>query len=86
MRVEELMAVKFSDIQVVEEVINNEKHKILHIHNIKGKTREGSCKSYIGAYSALERIIKRRNIQNWQKSDEKLFLIKHRPAIIINQS
>ena len=32
MRVEELMAVKFSDIQVVEEIINNEKHKItVHI-------------------------------------------------------
>lgn len=78
MRVEELMAVKFSDIQVVEEVINGEKHKILHIHNILGKRGSGSCKSYIGAYSAFERTIKRRKIQNWQKCDEKLFLIKHR--------
>jgi len=77
MRVEELMAMKFSDISIVEEIINNEKHKILLIQNIGGKSGNASCKSYIGAFSALERIIKRRNIKDYKKSDEKVFLIKH---------
>ncbi len=78
MRVEELMSMKFSDISVVEEVINGEKNKILLIINIRGKSGQGSCKSYIGAYSAFNRIIKRRNIKEPEKSDEKVFLIKHR--------
>jgi integrase len=78
MRVEELMSMKFSDVTVVEEIINNEKHKILHIQNIRGKSGTGSCKSYIGAYSAFERVIKRRKINDYKKSDEKVFLIKHR--------
>lgn len=83
MRVEELMAMKFSDISIIDEIINNEKHKILLIENIRGKSGTASCKSYIGAFSALDRIIKRRNIQDFKNCDEKVFLIKHR--VLFNQ-
>ena len=83
MRVEELMVMKFSDISIIEEIINNEKHKILLIQNIRGKSGTASCKSYVGAFAALERIIKRRNIKDYKNSDEKVFLIKHR--VLFNQ-
>ena len=78
MRVEELMAMRFSDVTVKEEEINNEIHKILLIENIAGKSGNNSCKSYIGAHAAFERIIQRRKIKDYKKSDEKVFLIKHR--------
>jgi len=78
MRVEELMAMRFSDVTIKDEEINNEKHKVLLIENIAGKSGNNSCKSYIGAHAAFERIIQRRKIKDYKKSDEKVFLIKHR--------
>ena len=78
MRVEELMAMRFSDVTIKDEEINNKKHKVLLIENIAGKSGTNSCKSYIGAHAAFERIIQRRKIKDYKKSDEKVFLIKHR--------
>lgn len=78
MRVGELMNMRFCDIKIVEETVDTQKFKVLHIHNIKGKSGRNDCKSYYGAYNAFQRIITRRKIKDFSKSTEKVFLIKRR--------
>jgi len=79
MRVSELTNLRFCDIKVVREYINDDEQNILIISNIKGKRGTGTCKSFIGAYDAYKRIIDRRKIKDPTTSTEKVFLIHHRP-------
>ena len=76
MRIGELRNCKISDVKIVKEKLTQK--EILIISNIDGKRGKGTCQSYYGAVKPFKEILKRRQITNASKCDEKLFLIHHR--------
>ena len=78
MRVGEARNVRFCDVEVCTEQVKPGRNRLYClIKNIEGKRGTGECRSWYGAYRALQRIIERRQIADPQNSTEKLFLAHH---------